>query len=50
MPFELVEQEAFEAMAVDAGFRVGDLYGDYEWAAFDGDSSPVMVWLLDRPI
>ena len=50
MPFELVEREALEAMAVDAGFRVGDLDGDYKWAAFDADSSPLMVWVLDRPV
>jgi hypothetical protein len=50
MPLELVEREALEAMAVDAGFRVGDLYGDYKWAAFDADSSPLMVWVQDRPV
>jgi hypothetical protein len=49
MQFAFVERDEFEAMAVGAGFRVAELYGDYERAAFDPDSSPVMVWVLDRP-
>ena len=49
MQFAFVERDDFEAMAVGAGFRVAELYGDYERAAFDPDSSPVMVWVLDRP-
>lgn len=49
MQFEMVEHDAFEAMANEAGFRVNALYGNYERAPFDADNSPVMVWVLEKP-
>lgn len=49
MQFEMVERDAFEAMATEAGFRVEALYGNYERAPFARDTSPVMVWVLERP-
>lgn len=49
MEFELVEQEQFESMATGVGFRVEQLYGDYDRAPFDPSTSPVMIWVLGRP-
>jgi hypothetical protein len=49
MEFEFVEREPFESMAVHAGFRVSHLYGDYQRAAFEPGTSPVMIWVLDKP-
>jgi hypothetical protein len=48
MEFEMIERDAFERMAVDAGFRVADLYGNYERAAFDAATSAVMIWMLEK--
>lgn len=49
MEFEIVERDAFERMATDAGFRVRDLYGDYAGAPLVPATSPVMIWDLERP-
>lgn len=46
--FRLVERDEFAAMAEGAGFRVMALYGDYERAPFDSESSPYMIWVLER--
>ena len=48
MEFELIEEDAFAAMARDAGFRIVALYGDYDRSAFDPARSPVMIWVLRK--
>lgn len=48
MEFEMIERDGFERMAVDAGFRVEQLYGNYERAEFDPENSPVMIWMLEK--
>jgi len=48
MEFTFVEQAAFERMAQDAGFRIVQLYGDYDRAPFDPVKSPVMIWVLEK--
>lgn len=48
MKFAFIEQDAFEQMAQDAGFRVAQLYGNYDRAPFDPDKSPVMIWVLEK--
>jgi hypothetical protein len=48
MEFALIEKEEFESMARAAGFRVLDLYGDYDRSPFDGIMSPVMIWILEK--
>jgi SAM-dependent methyltransferase len=48
MEFEMIERDDFERMAVDAGFRVEQLYGNYERAEFDPENSPVMIWMLEK--
>ena len=48
MEFELIEKDTFESMALDAGFRVQELYGTYDRSPFDASSSPVMIWVLEK--
>jgi SAM-dependent methyltransferase len=48
MEFAFVEKGHFESMARDAGFRVLDLYGDYDRSPFDANRSPVMIWILEK--
>lgn len=48
MEFSLIERDAFERMALSAGFRIADLYGGYNRAPFDPDRSPVMIWVLEK--
>lgn len=48
MEFAFVEKDAFERMALEAGFRVTQLYGGYDRAPFDPEKSPVMIWCLEK--
>jgi len=48
MEFELIERDHFESMALDAGFAVLALYGDYGRSPFDAARSPVMIWVLQK--
>jgi SAM-dependent methyltransferase len=49
MEFAFVEREEFAQLAAGAGFRVLQLYGNYERAPFDPVNSPVMIWALEKP-
>jgi SAM-dependent methyltransferase len=42
------DRASFESLAIDAGFRVVDLFGDYERSAFDETASPVMIWMFEK--
>ena len=48
MKFSLVEKDEFERMAHDTGFRVTQLFGNYDRAPFDPMQSPVMIWVLEK--
>jgi len=48
MEFAFVEQDEFEQMAQSAGFRVAQLYGNYDRAPLDPAQSPVMIWSLEK--
>lgn len=48
MEFAFVEEEHFESMARDVGFRVLELYGNYDRSPFDAVQSPVMIWVLEK--
>jgi hypothetical protein len=48
MEFVFVEKDHFESMARDAGFRVLELYGNYDRSPFDAIRSPVMIWVLQK--
>jgi hypothetical protein len=48
MEFEMIDESAFREMAVEAGFKVRSLFGDYEGNDFDAEASPVMIWELEK--
>jgi SAM-dependent methyltransferase len=48
MRFALIERQDFEQRAIHAGFRVTELYGDYDRSPFLPDTSPYMIWILQR--
>jgi SAM-dependent methyltransferase len=48
MEFALVEKDQFESMSRGAGFRVLQLYGNYDRSPFDAVRSPVMIWVLEK--
>lgn len=48
MKFALIDKEAFEIMATDAGFRVLELFGTYGRTPFDAALSPAMIWVLQK--
>ncbi|MCI0691798.1 class I SAM-dependent methyltransferase [candidate division KSB1 bacterium] len=48
MKFAFVEKDEFEQMAQSVGFRVAQLYGNYDRTPFDPAQSPVMIWRLEK--
>jgi SAM-dependent methyltransferase len=50
LSFRLLDRAQFEAMFTAAGFEVEALYGDYQRAPFEEDSSPYMIWVLRKTL
>lgn len=48
MKFELIDKDRFESMAQESGFRILNLYGNYDRSPFDDHQSPVMIWILGK--
>ncbi len=48
MRFALIERADFERRAAAAGFRVTELYGDYDRSPFLPETSPYIIWTLRR--
>jgi hypothetical protein len=46
--FYLHSKESFESLASAQGYRIVSLYGDYERAAFQPQTSPFMIWVLRK--
>ena len=46
--FALIERAELEEMAGAVGFRVVELYGDYERSQFSPRESPHMIWTLEK--
>ena len=46
--FRLSNKDEFEELAKATGFKVKAFYGDYSYSGFDEESSPFMIWLLER--
>ena len=44
--YMLHEKNAFQWLIEKAGFKLAALYGDYEYAEFDEQTSPFMIWIL----
>ncbi len=48
MHFEFIEKQDFQEMVERVGFRVKELYGNYDRNEFNSESSPVMIWGLEK--
>ncbi len=46
--FRLSPKDEFEDLLKTTGFSIKSVYGDYAYNGFDPDSSPVMVWILEK--
>jgi SAM-dependent methyltransferase len=46
--FRLTPKDEFEEMAKAAGFSVNALFGDYTYKEFNEESSPFVIWILER--
>jgi SAM-dependent methyltransferase len=46
--FRLSGKDEFEELTVAAGFKVKTLYGDYACAEFNNESSPMMIWIMEK--
>jgi SAM-dependent methyltransferase len=46
--FYLFHRSQFEKLALTAGFKVVELYGNYDRSPFDEAKSPFMIWVLQR--
>ncbi len=49
MQFEIIERDQFRELALEAGFLIKSIFGDYEANDFDEETSPVMIWELEKP-
>lgn len=46
--FNLVQPESFERMIENAGFKVHELYGNYDRSGYDPDRSPFLIYFLKK--
>jgi SAM-dependent methyltransferase len=46
--FCLLTRGEIEELAKTAGFMVENLFGDYSYSKFDGNTSPYMIWVLKK--
>ena len=47
--YRVVEKREFEELAAAAGLQQEALFGDYQRAEFQEESSPFMIWILRKP-
>jgi ubiquinone/menaquinone biosynthesis C-methylase UbiE len=48
LAFHVFDRGEVERLVASAGFRILALYGDYAYAAFHEQSSPFMIWVLEK--
>lgn len=48
MEFEMIDEGVFRGMASEAGFEVKAVFGGYDAHKFNTESSPVMIWELNK--
>lgn len=48
LQFRLMEKTLFETMIKEVPFTVHALYGNYDYAPFEEEISPFMIWLLGK--
>ncbi|NET05738.1 MAG: class I SAM-dependent methyltransferase [Symploca sp. SIO2B6] len=46
--FYLHQQEEFQRLIQSQGFQVISLYGDYSYGEFQKETSPFMIWILEK--
>ncbi len=46
--FRIVQKNEFADLARTAGFKVAELYGDYDCSEFRDETSPFMIWMLEK--
>ncbi|UCE17999.1 MAG: class I SAM-dependent methyltransferase [Gemmatimonadota bacterium] len=46
--FYLHEKNDFEAFIQSQGFSIRNLFGDYSYSQFEPDTSPFMIWILEK--
>lgn len=46
--FILIDREEFETLTSSMGFKTVALYGDNEYAPFQTETSPFMIWVLEK--
>ncbi len=46
--FRIVNKSEFETLIASTGFKANALYGDYAYSEFRDDSSPFMIWVLQK--
>jgi len=48
MRFELINKNEFREMAESVGFKIQDLFGNYDRSGYAEETSPVMIWVLGK--
>ena len=46
--FRLFEKREFEEMITGTGFKVENIYGNYDYSEFKENESPFMIWILKK--
>jgi SAM-dependent methyltransferase len=49
MEFVFVDLEVFAQLAQGAGFHIVRMFGDYDGSPYDAATSPVMIFVLEKP-
>ncbi len=50
LQFYLHQQQEFQELAKSQGFNVVGLYGDYSYGKFQSNTSPFMIWILEKDL
>lgn len=48
MQFCLIQKQEFEQLAQESGYKIVALYGDYSYSEFNRDTSPFMIFILQK--
>ena len=48
LKYRLTGKEEFEELVESEGFKITALYGDYSYSEFQQETSPFMIWVLQK--
>ena len=48
MQFCLIQKQEFEKMAQEMNYKIVAVYGDYSYSEFNSDTSPFMIFILEK--